>query len=230
MLLNTKQKPKMETENKKMIVNGSLNKTITEYEFLNNFSLEEQKQGLWYKSVGVGCFIPYVKIQEINTKEGIMNAFDKLEYQEEIRKREESQKEYFQGQKIRQAQKELSFGGSLRLSYYQILGYVSQIGNWNDFDIYKVIPLIDRIQKEVPKMDYGVNNPNTGNDLHQWETVGGAYINVCFDSINEKDKERVVRYFNDHDFKFSSRASSARIEVNNLPNNRYEVKYIFWWD
>lgn len=137
------------------------------------------------------------------------------------------------GKKIYQAQKELGFGGMIELDVYRLKGYINACGSWNDFDCHKVSRAVGRLNSLAPKMNYGPNNPNTGNIIHKWKTVRGCeYLIMEFDFISPETLEEVKDFYSNlwDPIGCGIKADSIRYEVVEHGSNYFGIELIMWWD
>jgi len=140
---------------------------------------------------------------------------------------------YELGERIYHAQKELGFGGMVELSKHRMKGYIGACGSWNDFKAPNVSAAIGRMHELAPRMDYGVNNPNTGGIIHKLKTVSGCeYIIMEFDFINKATLERVKEFFKAHwePKGRSIQADSIRFEEVEHTGGYFGIELIWWWD
>jgi hypothetical protein len=137
------------------------------------------------------------------------------------------------GKKIFQAQRELGFGGQMELDADRLQGYIFAGGSWNDFDVKKVCSGIRKLEVEIPRVDYGVNNPNTGISMHKWKvTPGRDYVVLEFDFISTDTLAKIQKFFETEFTSMSKmmQADSCRIETEDLGNGYHSGELILWWD
>jgi hypothetical protein len=138
---------------------------------------------------------------------------------------------YELGQQIYKARTDLGFGGFLEMDINRLKGFIQAGGSWNEFNVTLVNSALSTQDARAPRMDYGVNNPNTGYKMHTWK-VTGEYITMFFKYADEKTKDRIIEFF-DQVFKPQAeiaKADSVRFEIIDYPNNHYSVELIMWWD
>ena len=171
------------------IINGSANPRLTP-EMFKELDRETKKRVIWnilvsmefahsFKEVDHRVFEkPEFKVdyKDINNdEEGTALDLDALfvTVKEESRKHEarmmvKTANLHFElGQKIYAAQKELGFGGMMELDKNRMQGYIKACGSWNDFKASDVSAAIEKLHNLAPRMNYGPNNPNTGNLIHK---------------------------------------------------------------
>lgn len=139
---------------------------------------------------------------------------------------------YILGQKFWKAQSECGMGCMIETDYSRVKGYISQIGNWNDFNVLKVNSAISRVEDKCPRVDYGPNNPNTGMKMHKWKAPHtGEYVILSFDFVDKKAKERIEEFFPTfQSIGKGAKADSIRIEVEDHGNAYYSLELYWWWD
>lgn len=135
------------------------------------------------------------------------------------------------GVQIHIAQSKYHFGGFLEMDGPTLEGYLSMMGSWNNFDSTKVNMAINSLDGRAPRMDYGVNNPNTGRIKHKWSTTG-EYVTMKFDYVGEREAEKIISFFHS-EWETKGReikADSIRYELNDLGHGHFSVELIMWWD
>lgn len=228
------------------IVNGSFNFEMTnEQVFALDF--ETKKHCTWilivslqfahsFKNIAYEVFTPVVckYTHDMITDETVNDIFTTVRAQFEKRQLQldvlTSNLYYQQGQQIYKAQQELGFKGFLEMDYRKLAGYLQAIGSWNDFEHFKVIDAIKKIENEVPRF-YMVNNPNNGQPKHKW-TVTGEYITMKFEYVSKEDKDIYLNFYENtfNPTAKSVRADSVRYELEELPYEHYSLELIMWWD
>lgn len=143
-----------------------------------------------------------------------------------------NQRRYDLGNKFWHAQKECGVGGMIETDAHRAKGYISAIGNWNDFNSADVGVAINKVEFRCPRQDYGVNNPNTGKKIHKWKVRhNGEYVVLTFDFVNKETKERIEEFFPEFQaIGRGAKADSIRIEVEDHGNGYYGVELYWWWD
>ena len=142
------------------------------------------------------------------------------------------ERRYAMGQNFWHAQKEFGMGGMIETDFSRAQGYISAIGNWNDFNVSSVNHAIRMVEAKAPRQDYGANNPNTGRKMHKWKvTPNGEYVMLVYDFIDKKTKERIEEFFATwQTIGKGTKADSIRIEIEDHGNGYYEVELYWWWD
>lgn len=140
---------------------------------------------------------------------------------------------FAQGISIAKAQKELSFGGFIHFKAYQVMGYLYQIGAWNNLDPKRVNAAIRQLEDAVPKFDM-LNNCNNGMAKHYW-TCTGEYLTMKFDHLRGADeREKYLTFYKNH-WEPQGRAveaDSIRYELIEIENGdgAFSLEFIMWWD
>jgi hypothetical protein len=239
-----------QTEIVQPIINGSFNPRLTHDQFKGldretkigflwrvlvsmefSHSLRDVDQEVFKKGEKI-CDYDHLQKEDTDLDElfhQIKSAYDK---HQSVMQTETNQRRYILGQKFWHAQSECGMGGMIETDYARAQGYISAIGNWNDFNVTKVNSAISRVEDKCPRVDYGANNPNTGIKMHKWKvTHRGEYVILSFDFVNEKAKERIEKFFPTFEsIGKSAKADSIRIEIEEHGNGYYGVELYWWWD
>ena len=237
------------------IINGSANPRLTP-EMFKELDRETKKRVIWnilvsmefahsFKEVDPRVFEkPEFKVdyKDINNdEEGTALDLDALfvTVKEESRKHEarmmvKTANLHFElGQKIYAAQKELGFGGMMELDKNRMQGYIKACGSWNDFKASDVSSAIEKLHNLAPRMNYGPNNPNTGNLIHKWKSVHGCeYLIMEFDYISEETLNEVKEFYKSHwePKGRAIKADSIRFEEVEHGQGYFGIELIMWWD
>jgi hypothetical protein len=239
----------MQTVELKPIVNGEFNFELT-YEQMLEFDYEAKKQMAWtliicingihhYRDVAHEVFVEipmkytYDMINE-ETVDTILTAVRKL-YEERKKQllRLTDDFYYQQGRRIRDMQKELGFSGFLKMDFRKLIGYVSKIGNWNDFEAHPVCDAIRKLDRDVPKF-YMPNNPNNGLKKHEW-LINGDYLVMRFEYLSgDAERKQYLDFYKKQwePVGRSIKADSIRYELNENdgPDKSFTLELIYWWD
>lgn len=234
---------------KEPIVNGSINKTLT-VEEAKQFDYETKKRMCWYFVVGINYHhsfndvndAVFFQTNELPTYEDIKscseNEIDEvLEYLMDIYnhkyqalKTSNRENGIAKGREIRKQQSLLGFGGFLKMDYTRLIGYVLEEGGWNEKEPQAVCDMIEKLEEAAPRMNYGVNNPNTGGKKHYWTTTG-EYITLCYDYVSEKEMEEIMKFYNLFEvLARNCNADSIRNEITEHPHKHFGIELIMWWD
>lgn len=240
----------MQTKEIQPIVNGSVNPRLTP-ELFNKLDQETKRQVIWNSIVSLGFCHSF---REVDPKVFVSSPF-KMEYSDLknevdldnlfVTVREEfdahhnrmlsktANHRFELGKKIHAAQGELGFGGWIELDKDRMQGYIHAGGSWNDFNAPKVAHAISKLHNLAPRMNYGANNPNTGNLIHKWKSVHRTeYLVMEFDFVAPETLEEVKAFFKTHwePIGKSIKADSIRYEVTEHGNNYFGIELIMWWD
>ena len=234
----------------KPIINGSFNPRLTHEQFVT-LDRESKIGFLWRVLVSMEFAHSLRDVdQEVFEKGDQICDYDFLQKEDtdldalfpEIRKAYEghynrmlvktNQRRYILGQRFWHAQSECGMGGMIETDYARAQGYISAIGNWNDFNVTRVNAAISRVEDKCPRVDYGANNPNSGRKIHKWKvTHRGEYVILSFDFVNEKAKEKIEQFFREFEsIGKGAKADSIRIEVENHGNGYFGMELYWWWD
>lgn len=234
----------------KTIVNGSLNKHLT-FDMMVGLELEEKRTVLFYLHSGfnyegynsdyaketfykIEQMYDYKDIQAMNDNElnnAIQSCMTALENRNRKRKIDSIKLWREQGEKILKAQTDLGFTGELYMELPKLDGYIHAIGQWNDFYPEKIMPFLYHIDKICPRVDCGVNNPNTGNKMHKW-AVNNDYIYLVVDFCTNDVAEKWEKFFRTEVLTGKSRimCDSIRFELQPHQNDYCGFYISFWWD
>jgi hypothetical protein len=233
------------------IINGSVNPNLTQ-ELFNELPFETKKSVIWNIMVSMGfahsfpgvdhrCYekpseeFEYSSITEENANDLFSSMREKYKAHHNQMSVRTKELYYDMGHRIHAAQKELGFGGYVKLDAYRLKGYISAGGSWNDFNSSNVGAAVSRMDSLAPRRDYGVNNVNSGHPMHNWKTVISCeYVILSYEFIDKKDLERVKTFYAEQwEPKGKNiKADSVRIDIQQLDDNGtyYTVELIWWWD
>ncbi len=113
----------------------------------------------------------------------------------------------------------------------ELCGYIQGIGQWNEFEPAKIIPILQLFDKTFPRKDYGINNPNTGALCHSF-SIKNDYIFLNVDYCNSNQLEAFKTWYNDVATRNQKKlqADSMRIEIGEFGNNAHSFTLVMWWD
>jgi len=240
----------METTTVKLepIVNGSFNHELTNEQMLE-FPFESKKQMAWnlivsmqfahsFKNVDHKVFNPVVAqkyTHDMLTPDCIDDVLVtvRTQYQQKHKDllRLTADLYYKQGAEIYRQQKELGFGGFLKMDGRKMIGYIQAGGSWNEYNHIDIASAVQELEQLVPKVYYNPNNPNNGNKMHEWTTTG-EYLTMVFNYLSKKDHDRCMEFYNKHFQPIGRRikADSVRFELTEHPNDHYALEFVMWWD
>jgi hypothetical protein len=234
----------------KPIINGSFNPRLTHEQFVT-LDRESKIGFLWRVLVSMEFAHSLRDVdQEVFEKGDQICDYDFLQKEDtdldalfpEIRKAYEghynrmlvktNQRRYILGQRFWHAQSECGMGGMIETDYARAQGYISAIGNWNDFNVTRVNAAISRVEDKCPRVDYGANNPNSGRKIHKWKVrPNGEYVVLVYDFADGETKERIEQFFREFEsIGKGAKADSIRIEVENHGNGYFGMELYWWWD
>ena len=239
------------TEEIQPIINGSANPRLTP-ELFNQLDVATKRSVIWnilvsmefahtYKEVDHEVFEkPTFKVDYkdlMNEEEGLDALFITVRKEAEAHQNRMLTKtanhRFILGKKIHAAQKELGFGGLIELDKDRMQGYIHAGGSWNDLDCIKVSYAIGKLHELAPRMNYGANNPNTGNVIHKWKSVHRTeYLVMEFEFIGPKELEDVKQFFKStwEPKGREIKADSIRFEEIDHGNGYFGIELIMWWD
>ena len=235
------------------IVNGSLNKHLT-YDQMLVLPIEEKRTVLFYLHskfnyeeynsdyaketfYKIEQMYDYKDIQAMDDNElnnAIQSCMTALQNRETKRKVDTARLWREQGAEILKAQRGLGFTGELYMELPKLDGYIHAVGQWNDFYPNKIMPFLYHIDKICPRVDYGVNNPNTGDKMHKWaiKTEFNDYIYLVVDFCTNDVAEKWEKFFKEEVLPGKSKimADSIRFELHPHQNDYCGFYISFWWD
>lgn len=234
---------------KDLICNGSINKTLTLEELLQ-FDIEHKHTAIRYLGTAgeyahsfeeidgnVFTALPplyeYQQIQEFNNEqanEALTIVYNRLNEHHELMKQKSHALHIELGKKIHGAQSELKFTGEFNLTFGQALGFVSAAGNWNDFKVSKVHHLLKKLHDRAPRVNFGVNNPNTGRIWHTW-SIKSDYILMNFGYTDERGVKILEEWFKTVKYLQNlANVDSFKLNIESYENDGFEVSLVMWWD
>lgn len=232
-----------------IIVNGSLNKHLT-LDHMLELSIEEKRTVLNYLQSQMSydeynqdfaketyyvieSLYSYNEVQSMTDglNEAIRTCLEAIENRKTKRMIDTKRLWREQGAEILKAQQKLGFTGELYMELPKLDGYIHAIGQWNDFYPEKIMPFLYHIDKICPRVDYGINNPNTGNKLHKW-AVKNDYIYLVVDFCTNDVAEKWEKFFRTEVLTGKSRimCDSIRFEPQPYQNDYCGFYISFWWD
>lgn len=230
---------------KSLIVNGSLNPSLSKEEILNNFSDEDVVKAANSISVKLNIYFN-VSSDELPTYAEIKKTpiakfgylWDFLELKKEEKKIEVSKKEFKEGQDLQKAVFSIHTPEKMTVSLTsnQAKGYLSGISNWNDFDNKKVIKVVEEIEKLNIVSNYGNNNPNTGNEVLSYRMIGDEYFIMVVDlggeTLNDlkKIEPKIMTILNQMNADVVRYDDSEIINDPRIGNPYGKALYVCWWD
>jgi len=237
----------MKTTELQPIVNGSFNHDLTDEQMLQ-FDFANKRHMAWCLIVSMGsahnfrnidakifktvsCEYTYQMISEENVDQ-VLIAVRKQFNEHHAEMLQLTADLYFkQGEDIFKVQRELGFSGFLRMDFRKLMGYVTAMGNWNDFNGKRVAQAIKHLDNAVPKFSMP-NNCNNGMSLHEW-FMQNDYITMKLHYLTETDKDKYLKFYKEH-WETTARsieADSVRYELEfDDESKRYTLEMIYWWD
>jgi hypothetical protein len=250
-----------EVNGKRIIVNGSVNKLLTIDEMIQ-FNNGQKIRATWNISVDMEYAHNYRDVDPIVFEkpmpryqyEHIRNLLNRVEDTDHInavltdimKARNDhharmvtatNNRLYALGKEMPEVLKKYGIKGELEMPLAQLEGYLSATGKWNDFDPVKVSYALHIIDQSIPQVNYGLNNPNTGNKCHTF-SIQSDYIFVKVGYCTPEHLERLKEWFEKkkHTIQSESKADSVRYEQNdyrvdeNGPITGHDFTFVMWWD
>jgi hypothetical protein len=162
----------------------------------------------------------------------------------EIRKEFEKQKQEVKNtKKLIDSYKTLRKFGCVKLEFnaydgdiYNLLALIRNLESWNNFDGYVVANRIEKLFEELPKRNYGENNPNNGKpQFDKIEIIGDSEIifkAFRLSPFEENTKKEIKRMVNT----YGGQMKADEIEFLEEPieigekTKSYTYYIRFWWD
>lgn len=226
----------MGTFEKELIVNGSLNPSLTLDEILENFDDQGLAFAAWSIIVKMNVHykidgLPEYSDVNKNPRQHLLDAWERherlMEMLEFIRKEQHVQ----EGRDLHEVVSTIATprNHALRLFPYQAIGYIGCLSDWENFESTRVQHVIEKIEALGIRADFGINNPNTGKEVLSWEIVGDSYVTLCIDCMG-KTKSRVLNDFDAHIRAIMKSANPDMIRLEGSEESSYELRYVMWWD
>jgi hypothetical protein len=239
---------------KQPIVNGSINPTLTADE-LTQFDTDTKRTALWSLKVGTEFAHHYEDVEpSIFTPLRYELSYDELKeaddalldwhIRELTRQSDDHRREmeaqtgrffYQLGREFHEAQKKFRIAGEFRMTLSQLCGYITAEGAGNSFDPVKVKPVLRCVDRTFPRLDYGLNNPNTGRRQHFW-TIENATIRLKVDYLKGEAMETVRAWFKVSEpvIRTHAVADEVSLIVNDFSISETDIAYDatvrLWWD
>ncbi|WP_210499632.1 hypothetical protein [Vibrio crassostreae] len=229
-----------QTFEKKLIVNGSLNTTITLEEILTHYpTSKDLATAAWNIIVKLNV---YHKIQDLPTyKEveadarNVLQTVWKLNEKIMVEKKAESHLaemeegkqifNFFKATPIRS--KSFKFEKpEIPMSPSQATGYLSMTGE--DFNYYTAANMqkaLEKIEALNIRQDYGVNNCNTGKEITTYVRNGDHWL-VSF-SVSERQQEVFLKTY---ESELICIGRQAKADVSRIETSKFDVTLVLWWD
>lgn len=214
---------------KELIVNGSLNPSLTLNEILENFSATDWMRAAWSIRVFLDVF---EEIQDLPTYDQICEDPERsLKAMWDLRDDVLTEKKGEQIKRHQQEGKDLFAALSviktprvhtLRLFPFQAIGYIGCLSAWNDFNPFTMADVVRRIEALNIRSDFGINNPNTGKEVVTWEIEGDRTMTMRIDAMGTGTKLRVQEEYDPMIRAIMSRAEPNRVR---MIEDNYEIFY-----
>lgn len=219
---------------KQLIVNGSLNPSLTLDEILANFTGNDLVRAAWSMVAKLSVFhkvegLPSHDDVEKDPAFYVRNIWEWRETVLAEEKRNRQAAQLAEGKAAFQALSAIRTPSvhTLRFYSYQAIGYIRCLSAWNDFNPTEAADVVERIENLGIRADFGINNPNTGKEVISWEIEGDSRIVLCIDGMGQT-KEYVQKHFDGEIqaiMKVYGKPELIRKEV-----EEYQLRYVMWWD
>lgn len=119
---------------------------------------------------------------------------------------------------------------------YNLLALIRSLDSWNNFDSYVVANRIEKLFEELPKRDYGKDNPNNGKpEFDKIEIIGDSEIIFkafklsSYDENTKKEIERMVNVYGRQMKADEIEFLEEPVEIGGITRS-YSYYIRFWWD
>lgn len=218
---------------KNLIVNGSLNPSLTLDELFEHFTDRDRAVAAWSIAVDLNVYHKHENIPTYNEVND--NPDYQLKALWKLRENTLAQNKMVLHDQHKE-EGEATFAAlsairtphchTLRFFPFQAVGYISCLSAWNSFNPNAVALAVIKIEELNIRQDCGINNPNTGKEVTSWEVEGDRYFTLRI-KTGGSTKERVKREY-DHLIKtIMEGAEPAYIDVT---EGEYEMRYTMTFD
>lgn len=217
---------------KHLIVNGSLNPSLTLEELLNHFIANDWVQAAWSIAVELNVYhgdkdkISYDDIKA-SPKAKLLELWTKRKTTLRAKSAAENEAYFKEGRQMH------TFLSSIRtpephiLSFHphQALGYLEECTAWNKFSPRKLQRVIEEIEALDIRADFGENNPNTGRKIVSWSNRRDYWM-LKF-KLGGETKNKIVNRYDRilREIFRQAEPDSVRVE-----EDQFEMTYVLWWD
>lgn len=224
---------------KNLIVNGSLNTTITLEEILEHYGDNNSLTiAAWNICVELNVYhkagnLPSYEEICANPKDHLIAIWERNTQAKELAKAEAHKEQFEEGKKIAEFIKSMpnrsttaTFSNpSFPMSPSQALGYLSVDSGFNNYNPLEVTKAFRKIESLGIRQDYGLNNPNTGKENTTY-TREGDYWFVSFEVSENKQEEFLQKWGAQIETALrGAGADSIRIE-----RRQFDLFFVSWWD
>ncbi|WP_415912473.1 hypothetical protein [Neptuniibacter sp. QD37_11] len=220
---------------KQLIVNASLNPSITLDEILAHFEDKEIAQAAWYIAVELShTFNLTTPTHEeiLDNPKGQMRSLWVLWTGVKLaRKQQEQGVQFSEGVKLAECLAGLQAppqGHTLEFYPHQALGYLSKQDAWNNFDPKLLSRVIHKIEELGIRSDFGENNPNTGCEIITWANNRDYWylrLEKCCDQTVES-----ILALDTTIYTILREAKPEVIRLEGMQKDDRHVTYVLWWD
>lgn len=219
---------------KHLIVNGSINPSISDEELIEHFGQEEWLTVAHYTQVEMNVYHKVeskYKYEELKTD----TRARMLELRKTLRNLEAEKRQELDDKDFKEGAAIYNFLGSTRcvgahqlhFSPSQAKGYISQSSSWNNFNPDKMIDVINEIEGLNFRCDYGINNPNSGREVFSWRSYRDYWILVV--KIGGETLNNLRQILPQIEaIMMKANPSVVRLDTSNEKSG--EVEVVMWWD
>lgn len=222
---------------KEMIVNGSLNPSLTLDEILEHFDEKGWVVATWSVIVNMNVYHNVDNLPEYSDvvkhpRKHLLDAWEARERLMETLNVNRKNKHIDEGRNLHEVASTIATPKNhvLRLFPYQAVGYIGCLTDWNTFETAKVKRVIKKIEALRIRSDFGINNTNTGREVLSWMIEGDSRITLCIDCMSKATKSRVLQEFDGHIRAIMALAKPDSIRLEGSEEGSYEMHYVMWWD
>lgn len=221
---------------KKLIVNGSVNPSITLDEILEHFGTKDYIDAAWNIAVHLNVYYGQDLVSHDSVceapKESLVQQWENFEVAKRVKQQELADKEFKEGKELfnfiknfNNQSKSFEFcDPSIPMSPNQALGYFSNTEQWNHYSSSLVSRAVNKIESFSIRADYGVNNPNTGNLITTY-VKSGDHLLVSFKVTEEKQDAWLEK----HKIHITLALESASTCSVRVVRKKFEVTFVAYW-
>lgn len=218
---------------KQLIVNGSVNPSLTLEEILENFTTSDFLRAAWNITCKITTYFSHAGKQPTHSEirsdsqNMLIRQWTLLKSLEADKLKSNQAREFQEGVRFYEFVDSISSPKqhTIELTTHQALGFLDKQSAWNNYDPKKIAKAIENVGALGLYLDYGVNNPNTGRNIVSWAYHGDYWLLRIERSaanpskVTEKAHEKILTILGHTDPSF------VRVE-----EEEYERTYVMWWD
>lgn len=225
------------TFEKKVIVNGSINPSITLDEILEHYTANEFKDAAWNIAVKLDVYFgqKLATYDEVcaEPREMLIKLWGELEKATNAKAKEKASQEFQEGlelfaflDKFKIKTDSVAFRHpEFPMTPNQALGFLSTYEQWNNYDSQKIASAVRKIEDLNIREDFGVNNPNTGSEITTYLKKGDCFI-VSF-KVSERQHDEWVKK---HEASVTTILTGAAPDSVRVIKGKFDITFVAYWD